>query len=295
MTIQGGAAVTRLAEDILLLATPMVINMSFAVVYLSFIFGPYQGFVTIATGAIFFQMAKRLAIKSRTASYSRLKAHQQECNVRQSGLLGWQTATFFNQIGFEDNRHADAVSNRSMIEKCYALDWCTITALQTVVLAFGLLTSTVVAILKIQESQATVGQFVMLLMIWSQLTSSLQSMTGLGTSVSDNFTNAQLLLDVMKTKPMVCNKRGTRPLKFVSGIVELDGVSFGYRTQQEIIKNVSLYVPAGQMVAIVGTTGAGKSTLLKLLTRLYNVTQGRIMIDGQDIRQVDLFRLVESP
>ena len=68
--------------------------------------------------------------------------------------------------------------------------------------------------------------------------------------------------------------------------MRFDGVHFGYRPDREILKGVDFTVPAGHKLAIVGPTGAGKSTISRLLFRFYEVTQGRIRIDGQDIRDV---------
>ena len=73
----------------------------------------------------------------------------------------------------------------------------------------------------------------------------------------------------------------------VAGEVELQNVDFAYQSGQPILRNLSLHFRAGQMIGIAGPTGAGKTTLIKLLLRLYDVSAGRILIDGTDIRAVD--------
>ncbi|UNI19263.1 hypothetical protein JDV02_005458 [Purpureocillium takamizusanense] len=291
MAIYGGAAVSNVVESVLLQALPMLIDMGVAVVYLSVTFGPYEGLITVATGTIFFVMAGRLVAESKAASRKRVNALYQEHYVRQSGLLGWQTVSAFNQIGYEDNRHANAVTNRWLSEQRYVMSWYISIAFQTMVLTSGLLVSAFLAVSRIQSGRATSGQFAMLLMYWSQLTSPLQFFAKLGKSMSDDFIDAERLLDVMKTKPTVENKKGARPLKFVSGNVEFENVCFSYDGRKGTIKGISLSVPAGETVAFVGATGAGKSTLLKLLDRFYDVSEGSIRIDGQDVRDVDLFSL----
>jgi ATP-binding cassette subfamily B protein len=72
------------------------------------------------------------------------------------------------------------------------------------------------------------------------------------------------------------------------GHVVFDHVTFGYDAAQPVLKDVTLDIPAGTNVALVGATGAGKSTLIKLLPRFYDPSQGRLLIDGADIRQLDL-------
>ncbi|KAM3482645.1 hypothetical protein MY8738_003887 [Beauveria namnaoensis] len=291
MAIHGGGAVSNAVESIFLQATPMLVDMLVAVVYLSVTFGPYEGLITMATATIFLHCASRLVAKSKSVNRNRVNAIYQEHYVRHSGLLGWQTVSAFNQIGYEDNRHANAVANRWLREQQYVLSWHISTAFQTIVLSSGLLASAFLAVYRIQNGRATSGQFAMLLMYWAQLTSPLQFFAKLGKSMSDDFIDAERLLDIMNTEPSVKNKKNARPLKFVSGKVEFDNVCFSYDEQKGVIKNVNLDVPGGQTVAFVGATGAGKSTLLRLLDRFYDVTGGAIRIDGQDLRDVDLFSL----
>ncbi|KAF7543287.1 hypothetical protein G7Z17_g10856 [Cylindrodendrum hubeiense] len=291
MAIYGGSAVSNVIENVLLYALPMLIDMGVAVVYLSITFGPYEGLITVATGIFFLLIASRLVANSKSASRNRVNALYEEHYVRQSGFLGWQTVSAFNQIGYEDNRHANAVTNRWLREQQYVLGWYISIGFQTLVLTSGLLASAFLAVYRIRTGSATAGQFAMLLMYWAQLTSPLQFFAKLGKNISDDFIDAERLLDIMRTKPSVENQKGARPLKFVAGEVEFDNVSFSYDKQKGIIKDVSFHVPAGQTVAFVGATGAGKSTLIKLLDRFYDVADGAIRIDGQDIRDVDLFSL----
>ncbi|KAH6968862.1 hypothetical protein DER45DRAFT_607592 [Fusarium avenaceum] len=291
MAIYGGSAVSNVVENVLLYAVPMLIDMGVAIVYLSITFGPYEGLVTVATGVFFLLIASRLVSNSKAASRNRVNALYEEHYVRQSGFLGWQTVSAFNQIGYEDNRHANAVTNRWLREQQYVLGWYISIGFQTLVLTSGLLASAFLAVYRIKAGHATPGQFAMLLMYWAQLTSPLQFFAKLGKSVSDDFIDAERLLDIMRTEPSVENQKGARPLKFVAGEVDFEKVSFSYDKKKGIIKDVSFHVPAGQTVAFVGATGAGKSTLIKLLDRFYDVGEGRICIDGQDIREVDLFSL----
>ncbi|OAA39116.1 heavy metal tolerance protein [Metarhizium rileyi] len=291
LAIHGGHAVSNAIESVLLQAVPMLIDMCVALIYLSVMFGPYEGFITLATGTVFFIMAGRLVAESKKASRQRVNALYQEHYIRQSGLQGWQTVSAFNQIGYEDNRHANAVTNRWLREQQYMLSWYISIAFQTVVLTCGLLASAFLAVYRIQRGKASAGQFAMLLMYWSQLTSPLQFFAKLGKRMSDDFIDAERLLEIMKMQPTVENRKGARPLKFVAGDVTFDNVTFSYDGHKGVIKDISLEVSAGETVAFVGATGAGKSTLLKLLDRFYDVTGGSIKIDGQDIRDVDLFSL----
>lgn len=100
--------------------------------------------------------------------------------------------------------------------------------------------------------------------------------------------STQRVLNLLETPIAICT--GDRPLdpRHVKGEVRFESVSFAYAGRAPVLKNVSLHVPAGQTIAIVGSTGSGKSTLVKLLLRFYEVQEGRILIDGVDIREYRL-------
>lgn len=288
--MHGGRAISSVVERILFQAVPMLIDMCVAIIYLSATFGPYEGFITLATGTVFFLMASRLVAKSKVVSRQRITALFKENRLRHLGFSNWQTVSAFNQIEYEDNRYSDAVASRWARERKYLLNWNLSIALQTMVLTCGLSASAFLAVHQIRAGKASPGQFAMLLVYWSQLTSPLQFFAGLGKTMSDEFIDAERLLAVMKTRPTVQNREGAGPLEFSSGSIKFDNVSFDYDGQKGVIKGLSLDVPAGQTVALVGGSGAGKTTLLKLLHRFYDVTDGCVTIDGQDIREVDVYR-----
>jgi ATP-binding cassette subfamily B protein len=94
------------------------------------------------------------------------------------------------------------------------------------------------------------------------------------------------IMDVMDEEPEVLDTSGAAPLPQVQGHVRFDRVRFSYGTGPEVLHGLDLDVPPGTTVALVGHTGAGKSTIAKLLARFYDPTDGRITIDGHDLRDV---------
>ncbi len=94
------------------------------------------------------------------------------------------------------------------------------------------------------------------------------------------------IMDVMDEEPEVLDRPGAEPLPEVDGRVTFDRVGFGYGTGPEVLHELDLDVPAGTTIALVGHTGAGKSTIAKLLARFYDPRDGRITIDGHDLREV---------
>ncbi|EGY21226.1 beta-(1-2)glucan export ATP-binding/permease ndvA [Verticillium dahliae VdLs.17] len=92
----------------------------------------------------------------------------------------------------------------------------------------------------------------------------------------------------MQAKPTIVDSEGTYPIRHVEGSVAFENVRFSYDSVRDIVKGISFSALPGQTVAIVGATGAGKSSVAKLLFRFYDVTGGRITIDGHDIRDISL-------
>src|SRR4051794_28904012 len=95
-----------------------------------------------------------------------------------------------------------------------------------------------------------------------------------------------MMFGILSRDPEIKDRPGAKPLTVTNGAVRFEGVSFAYEPERAILKDLSFEVPAGKTIAVVGPSGAGKSTINRLLFRFYDVTGGRILIDGQDIRDV---------
>ena len=102
--------------------------------------------------------------------------------------------------------------------------------------------------------------------------------------------DAERLLELFQTQPSIVDHKDAKPLKLGKGEIKLESVGYHYDASKHTLKNIDFTIPGGSTVAIVGETGGGKSTILKLINRLYDVTSGCILIDGQDIRKVTLQR-----
>ncbi len=100
--------------------------------------------------------------------------------------------------------------------------------------------------------------------------------------------SGQRLFEVLDTSPAIHNAPGAVALERVTGDVRFEDVSFTYKNGREVLRDITLDAPSGQIIAILGMTGSGKSTLLHLLPRFYDVTGGRITLDGHDLRDLTL-------
>src|SRR5437764_597569 len=116
----------------------------------------------------------------------------------------------------------------------------------------------------------------------------------LNANLQEGLAAAQRVFQVLDIEPAIRDRPGARPLRIETGEVRFEGVRFGYHPGAVALDDISLTVPGGGTVALVGPSGAGKSTMLNLIPRFYDVDQGAISIDGQDVRAVTLESLRAS-
>src|SRR5450759_2700909 len=130
------------------------------------------------------------------------------------------------------------------------------------------------------------GDFVMVNAMMIQLYQPLNFMGMVYREIKQAVIDIEKMFGVLAWKPEVKDIPAAKPLIVTAGNVRFEDVRFSYDPERQILKGLSFEVPAGKTVAIVGPSGAGKSTISRLLYRFYDVTGGRILIDGQDIRNV---------
>ncbi|KAM7196125.1 hypothetical protein V8F20_007160 [Naviculisporaceae sp. PSN 640] len=289
-----GTRISDLIESVCFEVVPMFIDLSAAFIFLSITFGPYEGFITAATAVVYLFITTQMMKRMKDPRRAQTSAYYEMSCVQSSGIHGWGTVAAFNQIKYEEDRQATAVRKTITTSLTCQVQSLISHGLQSLTLLSGLLAGTFLAIFQVTHGQATPGQFTMLLTYWAQLSSPLTFFASMSRRFAGTLLDAERLLEIMQTKATVVNKEGAPPLEFNGGHVKFENVSFSYDKKKDILKNVSFSVSPGETVAFVGQTGAGKSTILRLLGRLYDVTGGSIKIDGQDIRDVELFSLREQ-
>ncbi len=139
---------------------------------------------------------------------------------------------------------------------------------------------------QVLNHQITTGAFFSFIAAFFMAYKPVRSMTGMNGTLQEGLAAASRLFDVIDTPATITDKPNAKPLDIAHGHITYDHVSFQYGENTAGVSGISLDIPAGKKVALVGLSGGGKSTLMNLLLRFYDVNAGSISIDGQDIRDV---------
>ena len=201
-------------------------------------------------------------------------------------LLNYETVKYFNAEEREAERYDSAIGayTRAAVRNEVSLAWLNIgQSLITNAMMAGAMGYTVWGWAR---GQFTPGDVVLVNSLLMQLFRPLDMLGWVYRSIRQGLIDMEAMFDLLDTPAEVVDAPGARPLVVGRGHLRLEDVRFGYDPDREILKGVSLDVPPGTSCAVVGPSGAGKSTLARLLYRFYDPQGGRVLIDGQDIREV---------
>ena len=243
--------------------------------------------VTAATIIIYVTFTKyvttwRLGIR-RTMNEEDSRAHSKAVD----SLLNFETVKYFNAEKHEARRFDQALG---AYEKAAVKSSISLSALnvgQATIISVGLVAVMMMAAVGIQNGTMTLGEFVMVNAYLIQLYQPLNMFGFVYREIMQALIDMEKMFGLLDVKPEVPDKPNAPELAVAEGAIAFEDVHFAYDPRRPILQGVSFEVPAGKTVAVVGPSGAGKSTIGRLLYRFYDVQQGRITIDGQDLRDVD--------
>jgi ATP-binding cassette subfamily B protein len=201
-------------------------------------------------------------------------------------LLNFETVKYFANERMEAERF-----DRSMAryERSAVRIWTSLGVLnfgQAVIFYAGTAIIGVLAVNGVLSGRLTAGDFVLLITFLMQIYRPLNMIGFVYREIRQGLTDIEEMFKLLAQDPEVEDTPGAAALVVSGPVIRFEDVKFHYDPDREILKGIDFEVPAGKTTAIVGPTGAGKSTISRLLFRFYDVTGGRITIDGQDIREV---------
>jgi ATP-binding cassette subfamily B protein len=201
-------------------------------------------------------------------------------------LLNFETVKYFNNEEHEARRYDVALQAYEHAAVKSRTSLAALNIGQAVIIAIGVTVMMTMAAYGVAGGTMTVGDFVLVNAYLIQLYLPLNFLGTVYREIRQSLIDMEQMFALLRVDVDVEDKPGAPPLQVKAGEIAFDDVVFGYDPRRPILKGISFRVPAGKTLAIVGPSGAGKSTVSRLLFRFYDVTGGRIRIDGQDIREV---------
>jgi len=229
----------------------------------------------------FWASERRISIR-RDMNESDTEAHSKAVD----SLLNYETVKYFGNEEHEARRFDASMARyeRAAIRTYTSLG--VLNTGQAVIFTLGTVACMLLAARDVTRGTLTVGDFVMINAILMQLYLPLNFMGMVYREIKQGLIDVETMFALLNEPPEIVDKKGAKPLSVSKGEIKFENVSFAYEPDRPILKNVSFEVPAGKMVAIVGPSGAGKSTISRILFRFYELSGGRVLIDGQNIRDV---------
>jgi ATP-binding cassette subfamily B protein len=229
----------------------------------------------------FWASERRIAIR-RDMNDSDTEAHAKAVD----SLLNYETVKYF---GNEDHEARRFDSSMARYERAAIRTYTSLGVLNTgqaVIFTVGTVICMLLAARDVASGALTIGGFVMINAILMQLYLPLNFMGMVYREIKQGLIDIETMFALLHEPPEIVDQPSAKPLRVKKGEIKFENVSFAYDPERQILKNVSFEVPAGKMVAIVGPSGAGKSTISRILFRFYELTGGRVSIDGQNISDV---------
>lgn len=228
-----------------------------------------------------------LATEWRTAIRRKMNDSDTEANTKAiDSLLNYETVKYFGAEAREAARYDRSMDRYEQASVRTYTSLALLNAGQAVIFTLGLTANMLMCAVGVRSGHNTVGDFVMINSMMIQLYQPLNFMGMVYRQIRQGVIDIENMFDVLARPAEITDAPDAKPLVLTAGSLRFEDVRFSYDPDRPILKGLSFEVPAGKTVAIVGPSGAGKSTISRLLFRLYDVSGGRILIDGQDIRGI---------
>src|SRR6476660_5496014 len=283
---RGRNGIETIVRMVILQLSPTIVELLLIVAVLMWQFDWRYVAAIMATVAVYMTYTYR-ATEWRIGIRRKMNDSDTDANVKAiDSLLNYETVKYFSAEEREAARYDRSMAHYEDASVRAYTSLAVLNAGQAVIFTCGLAAVMVMCAFEIKEGTKTVGDFVLINAMMIQLYQPLNFMGMVYREIKQAITDIEIMFSILSREPEIRDVAGASPLKVSSGTIRFENVSFAYEPNRIILKKISFEVPAGKTVAVVGPSGAGKSSISRLLFRFYDLSGGRILIDGQDIAKV---------
>jgi ABC-type transport system involved in Fe-S cluster assembly fused permease/ATPase subunit len=283
---RGRNAIETIVRMVILQLMPTVVELALIVGVLLWMFD-WRYVLIIVVTVVLYMTYTYYATEWRIGIRRKMNDSDSDANTKAiDSLLNYETVKYFVAEKREAQRYDRTMARYEDASVKAYTSLAVLNAGQAAVFTLGLTAAMVLCVLGIRAGTNTVGDFVMINAMMVQLYVPLNFMGMVYREIKQAVVDIELMFSILAREAEIEDRPGAAPLAIPRGAIKFEDVRFAYDPERQILKGLSFEVPAGNTVAIVGPSGAGKSTISRLLFRFYDVTGGRITIDGQDIRDV---------
>ena len=283
---RGRNAIETIVRMVILQLIPTILEVVMIAAVLLYQFD-WRYVVVIMITVALYMWYTYLATEWRIGIRRKMNESDTDANTKAiDSLLNYETVKYFGAEERETVRYDRSMARyeKASVEAYVSL--AVLNAGQAAIFTLGLTVTMGLCVLGIRDGAHTVGDFVMINAMMIQLYQPLNFMGMVYREIKQAVIDIEAMFALLGRDPEIKDAPGAKPLIVSAGAVRFENVCFAYEPARPILKGISFEVPAGRTVAIVGPSGAGKSTISRLLFRFYEITGGRITIDGQDVREV---------
>jgi ABC-type transport system involved in Fe-S cluster assembly fused permease/ATPase subunit len=283
---RGRNAIETIVRMVILQLLPTIVEVALIVGVLLYQFD-WRYVVVILIAVAIYMWFTYVATEWRIGIRRRMNDSDNEANTKAiDSLLNYETVKYFAAEEREARRYDRSMERyeTSSVKSYVSLN--VLNAGQAAIFTVGLAAVMVMCAYGVSSGVNTVGDFVMINAMMIQLYQPLNFMGMVYREIKQATVDIETMFSILQRPPEIVDRPDARPLKVSAGSIRFEDVRFAYEAARPILKGISFEVPAGKTIAIVGPSGAGKSTISRLIFRFYDVSGGRVLIDGQDIRDV---------
>ena len=283
---RGRNGIETIVRMVILQLAPTIIELLLIVVVLMWQFDWRYVAAIVVTVVVYMTYTYR-ATEWRIEIRRKMNDSDTDANVKAiDSLLNYETVKYFSAEEREAARYDRSMARYEDASVHAYTSLAVLNTGQAVIFTCGLAAAMVMCAFEIKAGTKTVGDFVLINAMMIQLYQPLNFMGMVYREIKQAITDIEIMFTILAREPEIKDVASAPALKVTAGNIRFEDVSFAYDPARPILKGISFDVPAGKTVAVVGPSGAGKSTISRLLFRFYDLSGGRILIDGQDIARV---------